>query len=234
MEPVEPSLTDPIAGIAALKDPVRRALYLHVSEQGGNVSRDQAARALGIGRALAAFHLDRLVDEGLLQVSYQRLSGRRGPGAGRPSKLYRRSDRQIAVSLPPRSYELAARLFARSLAARPSPETLAALSEAARDFGEGLGEEARAAAGPDATRGERLEAVQGALAPHGFEPQRRADGSIVLRNCPFHSLAEEHRDLVCGMNLCLMQGVLGGLEAAGVEAVLNPRPGFCCVELRPT
>ena len=104
-----------IAGIAALGEPVRRALYFYVVDRGGAVSRDQAARGTGVSRALAAFHLDKLVAAGLLATEFRRLTGRSGPGAGRPAKLYRRSEEQLAVSLPPRSYALAAELFAEAL-----------------------------------------------------------------------------------------------------------------------
>src|SRR5436309_13449272 len=100
-----------IESIASLKEPLRRALYRYVVEQPEPISREQASRALSISRPLTAFHLDKLVEEGLLDVSFRRLNGRSGPGAGRPAKLYHRSTRQVAVSLPPRSYELAARLF---------------------------------------------------------------------------------------------------------------------------
>src|SRR5512134_1888530 len=105
-----------IGRIAALADPVRRALYEYVAGSGDDVSRDQAARAARVARPLAAFHLDKLVEHGLLETSYRRLTGRRGPGAGRPAKLYRRSALQLDISLPARDYELAARLFARALA----------------------------------------------------------------------------------------------------------------------
>ena len=98
-----------IAAIASLDDPVRRGLYLYVSGRGREVGRDEAARAVRISRALAAFHLDKLVQHGLLVTTYRRLTKRRGPGAGRPAKPYRRSDRQLDVTLPPRRYELAGR-----------------------------------------------------------------------------------------------------------------------------
>src|SRR4051794_12135317 len=122
--------------IAVLVDPVRRRVYSHVSEQTEPVGRDATAAALGIGRPLAAFHLDRLVEAGLLDVTYRRLSGRTGPGAGRPSKLYARSRRDVSVSVPARRYELAARLFADALSRGAVGEgaTIAALTDAARSF----------------------------------------------------------------------------------------------------
>jgi len=109
---MNPNQNAAIDDVAVLSEPVRRALYAHVAEQPQPVGRDAAAVAVGVSRSLAAFHLDRLVDAGLLDVTYRRLSGRSGPGAGRPAKLYLRSSRQVELSLPARRYELAARLFA--------------------------------------------------------------------------------------------------------------------------
>jgi predicted ArsR family transcriptional regulator len=101
-----------VAGIAALADPIRRDLYLYVSAQPTPVSRDQASDALGIARHSAKFHLDKLAEEGLLDTSFKRLTERRGPGAGRPNKLYTRSSRQLSVILPERRYDLAGELLA--------------------------------------------------------------------------------------------------------------------------
>ena len=92
----------------ALGDPLRRRLYEHVADSGGEVGRAEAAEALGIQRTLAAHHLDRLVDAGLLDVGRRKVSGREGPGSGRPAKLYRRSESEVSIQLPPRDYELAA------------------------------------------------------------------------------------------------------------------------------
>src|SRR5512140_2388596 len=96
-----------VTGVAALAEPVRRDLYLYVVAQSEPVSRDQASEGVGVPRHTAKFHLDRLVEDGLLDVDYKRLSGREGPGAGRPTKRYRRSDRELSVALPPRRYDLA-------------------------------------------------------------------------------------------------------------------------------
>jgi predicted ArsR family transcriptional regulator len=220
-----------IGRIAALADPVRRALYEYVAGRGADVSRDQAARAARIARPLAAFHLDKLVEQGLLETSYRRLTGRRGPGAGRPAKLYRRSAVQLDLSLPARDYELAARLFARALAGTP-PATLARVRRAARELGRALGRDARAAAGPRAGRPTLLRRLDVVLRQRGYEPFRAPDRAIRLRNCPFDALAQDHRPLVCGMNLELLAGVVQGLGVAGCRAVLDPQPGACCVALR--
>lgn len=227
-----PDIERRIASIASLHEPVRRALYLHVSSQGRPVGRSEAADAVGISRALAAFHLDKLAEEGLLDVQFQRLGGRRGPGAGRPAKLYRRAGEVVELSLPPRSYELAARLFARALDCDGTAGKEPALQRVARQFGKTLGEDARQLAAPAQGQEDLLDAAETLLTAYGFEPRREPDGRIRLRNCPFDVLAQEHRSLVCGMNLALMRGVLEGLDIAGIEAVLDPLPGMCCVAFR--
>ena len=221
-----------IGRVAALADPVRRALYFYVARnaQDGAVSRDQAARGVRITRALAAFHLDKLVEQGLLEATYRRLTKRRGPGAGRPAKLYRRAREPIAVSLPPREYELAARLFAGSLedAAGPVP---ARVLKTTRAFGARLGRTARHAAGPRPTRRALQQEIQGILVAHGYEPFTSATGEIRQRKCPFDALAREYRPLMCGMNQALLAGVVRGVGLPKCRAVLDPQPGMCCVAL---
>ncbi|HMI24200.1 MAG TPA: transcriptional regulator, partial [Streptosporangiaceae bacterium] len=209
-----------------------------VTSHPGPVSRDEAASEAGIGRALAVYHLDKLVESGLLTASYQRPPGRSGPGAGRPAKMYARSDREFAVTVPPREYELAARLLVQAVEADPSDRSRTALAEAARRLGTELGSafrpspadryaDGRDAAGPEA--GERD--VKGVLTQQGYEPCGGADGVIRLRNCPFHQLAEQHRKLVCGMNLALVEGLVEGLGADGWHPAPDPRPGQCCVAI---
>jgi predicted ArsR family transcriptional regulator len=231
---VNPHQNDTIDDVAVLAEPVRRALYSHVAAQPQPVGRDAAAAAVGIGRPLAAFHLDRLVDAGLLEVTFRRLSGRTGPGAGRPAKLYQRSKRELELSLPARRYDVAARLFADALNAGAAGTVSAtdALDGAAHAFGESLGQEARRRAGPRPSRAKLLVAAREVLAEAGFEPMAGESEVVLLRNCPFDAIAQTHRDLVCGMNLSLMDGVISGLRATGIEAELDPQPGMCCVVWR--
>jgi predicted ArsR family transcriptional regulator len=217
-----------LAEAAILAEPVRRALYLYVARQPGEVSRDQAARAVAITRSLAAYHLDKLVRTGLLEAGYRRLHGRGGPGAGRPSKLYRRSGRDLRVAVPARDYELLARLAVRALDEGGRPEDV---REVARGHGTVLGSRARDAAGPRPDRERLARALVSILSEGGFEPVRR-DGEIRLRNCPFDALATSHRDLVCGMNLALLEGVLQGLGPTGFRAEPRRGPDWCCVAFR--
>jgi predicted ArsR family transcriptional regulator len=174
----------------------------------------------------AKFHLDRLCDEGLLQTEFRRLTGRTGPGAGRPAKLYRRADREFAVTLPERRYDLAARILATAVGQAENGAPLAdALRDAAYDEGHRLGA-ATSAAGPDLAR------LAQALATQGFEP--RVEGAeLALANCPFDSLAREHTALVCGLNRWYVQGTADGLGCRATRAYLAPAPGMCCIRARP-
>ena len=215
-----------VAAVAALAEPTRRRLYEHVARSPQPVSRDDVAGATGVPRPTAAFHLDRLVADGLLDVHYERRSGRTGPGAGRPAKLYRRAECSVSVSLPERRYDLAGDLLAAALAEAERSGERPATVLGRRAFRRG--QELAGEAGPDGGR----EAVVRVLEEYGFEP--RVDGEeIALVNCPFHVLAQEHTELVCGMNLRLVDGVLDGVPGAGLAASLRPGPGTCCVRLEP-
>jgi predicted ArsR family transcriptional regulator len=205
--------SDELETVAVLNDPVRRALYRFVALQGREVGRNEAAEAAGVQRTLAAFHLDKLVDAGLLEAGFKRLSDRTGPGSGRPAKVYRRAGAEHLVSLPPRDYRTLALVLAEVVDLLGGDEQA---EEAARRVGERLARD---------HVGETVDAV---LAARGYEPY--GEGAVTrLRNCPFHVLAEEHPLLVCSMNLALCRGMLAGLGEQGMEARLDPRPGECCV-----
>lgn len=224
-----------LASLASLDDPVRRGLYEVVCQRAQPVSRDDAARAAGIGRALAAYHLDKLVESGLLTATYQRPGGRTGPGAGRPAKIYTRSDREFAVTLPPREYELAARLLVRAVEADPSGHSRAALRAAARRLGSEIGGQALSQRAPErrgnGTADPELRDLETVLAQYGYEPEHCADDVVRLRNCPFHQLVRQHKETICGMNLALIDGVAAGLDARTLHPALNPAPGYCCVTI---
>jgi predicted ArsR family transcriptional regulator len=221
-----------LTGLAGLGDPLRRALYRHVVERGVPVSRDDAALAVGISRPLAAYHLDKLVDDGLLEPRDPLRAARPGPGAGRPAKHYVRADRQLELSLPVRDYATLAELLAGAVEADPTGTAQAALNRAAGSLGAQLGTEATTHIGADGDPDQVLAALRQTLAARGYEPYEDADGAIRLRNCPFDRIAAQHRQLVCGANLAMLRALtshLGGEPP--VRAVLNPQPGRCCVAL---
>jgi predicted ArsR family transcriptional regulator len=215
------------AAIGVLADPTRRALYEYVAAQHDAVGRDATAAALGIAKHTVSFHLDRLADEGLLEVEFRRLSGRSGPGAGRPSKLYRRSSREFAVTLPPRRYDLVGDILAAAVGRAGAGEDLDdALAASAHAEGRSVGGEAAGVAAPPG-----LPALAAVLAGQGYEPAVTPE-AVSLANCPFDALAQKHTALVCGLNRSFVQGVADGLGCAGVTAHLEPDPGHCCVTVR--
>lgn len=221
---------DRIAGVASLAEPQRRALYRFVVERGDAVSKDEAAAAMGVARTVAGFHLDRLVADGLLTTEFRRLTGRQGPGAGRPAKLYRRAEGELSVSLPARQYDLAARLLAAAVdqATRTGTPVGEALTGVATERGRQLGERAREVAGKRPSRRALLGAALAVLDEQGYEPRVRG-GEVVLANCPFHALVDEQRDLVCGMNHDLLCGMAAVVDDDVLAARLEPTEGTCCV-----
>lgn len=215
---------DEIGAVAVLADPTRRRLYDAVGAASGPIGREEAARAAAVPVHSARFHLDKLVDAGLLDISYARLTGRTGPGAGRPAKLYRRSQVDVAVSLPRRSYDLVGGVLAsaveRTLRGGDAKE---ALYEEAMARGRALGSSYDGA-------GDDLDRASGALAEEGFEPRRDGD-EVCLHNCPFDALVEAHTELVCGLNLDFVSGVLDGLGCSSARARLQPDADHCCVRV---
>jgi predicted ArsR family transcriptional regulator len=208
-----------VSSLAALGDPLRRRLYEFVVAQREPVSRDQAAEALGIARHAVKFHLDRLEGEGLLEAVFSRPTGKGGPGAGRPAKFYRRAAREFAVSLPERRYDLASHIMAEAITAseRDGVPISDALADAAHRTGRACAAETSA----------NLDQV---LADLGYEPQSDAAG-VKLANCPFHSLAADYTELVCGLNLNLINGLLAELGRPALRAELAPAEGWCCVRI---
>jgi predicted ArsR family transcriptional regulator len=205
-----------IEAAASLRDPVRTKLYDLISIQDGAMSRDEAALAVDVPRSTVAFHLDRMVESGLLEVEYRRRSGKGGPGAGRPAKLYRRSHHVITLSLPERRYDIVGEVLAGAIEkAQDGALSIAeAVAEVAREAG------ARAAEGhPD---------LLAALTAGGYEPRFEENGDVVFGNCPFDELADGHRSLVCGLNVNLVQGMA---ETCGCESSIHqdPTAGHCCV-----
>lgn len=222
--------TAQVNGIASLAEPGRRALYAFVAAQADPVSREQAAAGAGLPLHSARFHLDRLVDEGLLEVEFRRLTGKTGPGAGRPAKLYRRASRELSVSVPQRQYDLAGQILAMGVdkSVREGVEVSEAVRAAAAAEGRRIAE---ASDSDEVSATGELERTAHVLAGEGYEP-RIHDGEMTLSNCPFDSLAREHTELVCGLNLALVDGVVDGLGCTGLESELDPRQGQCCVKTR--
>jgi predicted ArsR family transcriptional regulator len=224
---------EPISALAALDDPLRRGMYEHIRHARHPVTRDEAAEVVGISRKLAAFHLDKLVTAGLLRTRYEFAGGIRK--VGRAPKVYEPSDLELRVSIPPRQHDVLAEILLDAVLDEGDGETArAAVLRTAHRHGEALGTAEREQARPGRLGAERALTLASAVVErHGFEPDRETPTCLRLRNCPFHPLAAKAPELVCGMNQAFLSGLLDGLQAAAVEAVLDPRAGECCVELRP-
>jgi predicted ArsR family transcriptional regulator len=217
-----------VVGVGSLADPVRRQLYRFVCSQAEPVSRDQAAAAVGVARHQAKFHLDRMEADGLLESDYVRLTGRSGPGAGRPAKRYRRADSELSVTIPPREYDLAGHIMAEAITDHVTSATpiAEAITKSAAAHGRAIGAESddlNPAADAVSRCLERL-------AQHGYEP-RVVGRTVYLANCPFHSLARNHNELVCGMNHALLSGLADVIAPDLLEVRLDPGENRCCVTL---
>ena len=221
-----------IRAIAALDDDLRWGMYEFIRAARRPVTRDEAAAAVGISRKLAAFHLDKLVDAGALRARYQAAGGIRR--VGRVPKVYEPSGTDIRVSIPPRSHDVLAGILLDAVACEDRGENARnAVRSVARDHGEQIGAAERQRTRPGRLGAERaLTLASKLLAERGFEPARESPTCLRLRNCPFHPLTARAPELVCGLNHAFVAGMMDGLQASTVEAVLDPRAGECCVELR--
>jgi predicted ArsR family transcriptional regulator len=213
--------------MGALEEGPRRRMYLFIRERTHPVSREEAAQAAGISIKLAAFHLDKLVEKGLLRATYGQPQGRLPGKVGRSSKLYEPSDLSLEISVPERRYDLLADTLAEAVTSGGAEAVACAI---AGRRGAALGRHA-----PVAGTDSPLVAAVKLLSSHGFEPaEAPGTTTFLLRNCPFQDVARGSPALVCQMNLAFVQGVLEGLGVEGAEARLDPCPSRCCVTLQPT
>jgi predicted ArsR family transcriptional regulator len=220
-----------MAAAAVLADDLRRRMYAFIRRADGPVTRDEVASEIGISRKLAAFHLDKLAAAGLLRTSFARPGGLRR--AGRTPKRYEPAAVDVQVSIPPREHALLAGILVDAVHSTAGDTAAQAAFRAAGERGRELGQAERTAARPGRLGAERaLTIATGFLERSGFEPVRAAPTQVLLRNCPFHPMATQAPELVCGINHAFLTGFLDGLGAASATAVLNPGAGRCCVELR--
>jgi predicted ArsR family transcriptional regulator len=220
-----------IRAVAALEDQLRRGMYAYIRQAGRPVGRDEAAGAVGISRKLAAFHLDKLVEAGVLCAHYAPLSGIRK--VGRAPKVYEPSGLDIRVNIPQRQHELLAGILLDAVLDEGDTSARATAVQLAKDSGTALGRTEQQRSKPGRLGTERaLTLAAQVLTGHGFTPARTASDRLRLRDCPFHPLTTKAPEFVCEVNRSFCAGVLTGLDAHTVTAVLEPLAGNCCVELR--
>jgi predicted ArsR family transcriptional regulator len=220
-----------VKAIASLDDDVRRALYQFVRRQTEPVTRQAAARAVRISPKLAAFHLDKLVERGLLDADHDHPEGVRRR-VGRAPKRYSASAQELSLSIPERHYDLIGAILVDTLVAADGSERPTEIAERiAAEGGQAIGE---------ATRRQRRHrgrlGIEGAVAlaedllrEHGYEPLRGVNDELRLRNCPFRALALRAPDLICAINLGFVSGLVHGIGNDNVDAYLTPTAGACCV-----
>jgi predicted ArsR family transcriptional regulator len=227
----KPTFAERLAALASLREPIRRRLYRYIRRAPAAVGRDEAADATGVSRAMAAFHLDKLVGLGLLRTEYRRLSGRTGRGAGRPAKLYRRSRRVFAMTLPERNHELLARLLAEKAAPAAGDRSS---DRPAHRYGRSLGARARRQVPITATPERLARCVGDVLEELGFEPVAAGGGDLVARNCPFDPLSRQYPAVVCQTAIEMVGGVIDGVGAGPLEVTRREAPDRCCVFVTPS
>ena len=234
-----------MAAVASLGDENRRKLFDFVAASGCAVSRDDAAGALGLPRSTVSFHLDRMVQDGLLAVEFRKLGGRSGPGSGRPAKLYVAAVREVAVSVPDRNYDLAAELLVSAIeeSAADGGSARDALLRAAHARGQAGARAQRDATGPAGSRAAAGAGFEDFLTAAGYRPETDAEGFLVLLNCPFHRIADGHAEVVCAMNGAFLAGAAAGcgidpgrVQALAIEDLRSQgaaRPAQCCARIGP-
>lgn len=219
--------------VASLGDEVRRSLYRYVRSEARSVTRDEAAGAVGVSRKLAAFHLDKLVERGLLVAAYGH-GDPPSPRVGRAPKVYRPSAIEVSVSIPPRRYDTLGEILLDTISAPPSVSLPAqTAARIARDRGRDQGAAVRVQRRLRRPGPERTVAVAAELLnAEGFEARTDGQGGLVLANCPYEAMARHAPQVVCTLNTAFVDGLLRGLGNDSVTAELEPTAGRCCVHIR--
>lgn len=229
--PPEPTAENRVETIAVLADGQRRRVFGYVRRARRPVTREEVAAHSGVSVKLAAFHLDKLVDAGLVRSRYETPSGVRK--VGRRPKVYEPAGTDLHVSIPERRPDVIAEILIDAVVTEQAEESArAAALRTARERGHEIGSAERAHTRPGRLGPERsVNAVEPVLESYGYEPDRPAPTTLRLLNCPFHQLVARSTELVCGINHAFLGGVLDGLQTSGIDAVLAPHPGRCCVEI---
>lgn len=198
--------------VAALGDPTRRRAFFHVRGAGEPQSKDQVAAELGIDRRLAGFHLDKLVDQGFLKADFRRRTGKSGPGAGRPAKMYSPTDTEVAVALPERHYDLLASLLLKAATDQSGAPPGDVLERVGYEFGlqVGLSEVANGRVAPDEAATAAAREVARVLSRYGFAATTSEEGgaTITACACPFEDLAFQDPERICGLDRAIWKGML--------------------------
>ncbi|MGH3414614.1 MAG: helix-turn-helix transcriptional regulator [Marmoricola sp.] len=204
----------------------RSRVLATLQDAGQPMDAAEVADVVGLHVNTARFHLDRLVESGLTDREPER---RERPG--RPRTLYRA--RPGGTPAGTRRYELLAEILA-SFVATQVPQPARAAQAAGREWGRFLTDRPRPYENTDAATATRH--LVSSLDELGFAPEARTTGGsrqILLRHCPFREAAGHHQEVVCGIHLGLMRGMLEELDAPLETERLDPfvEPDLCIAHL---
>lgn len=212
---------------SALGDPTRRAVYIAVREAAEPLTSTDVADLFDIHPNVARHHLDKLANDGYLEVDRRRQSGRSGPGAGRPAKCYSPSGKGIDLHFPSRRHDLLVELLVRIVERSGGSDAARVAEDVGREYGEELASEIGSPA--DAAYETAVTAIAKAMTGLGFEMSADPGaGRLLTSSCPFGGAAAQHPEVVCSLDRGIVSGLFAGMSRP-CEPVLHPDPHEACV-----
>jgi predicted ArsR family transcriptional regulator len=209
----------PLDRLAAAGDPQLRRILLYARSRREPFGASEAAASLEVHPTVARSRLDQLVEAGFLAVTLERRGGRRGPGAGRPAKVYRVAPDLEGVEFPDRRYAELIGLLLEKIPVRGRDQ---ALREAGADFGRRLA----GAAGlrPSRRVSTGLERLCDALGSLGFQVSvhslTRDQAVLTTPTCPLRPLVIQQpaaREIDRGMWAGLVERAVPRVSADSVD-----------------
>jgi predicted ArsR family transcriptional regulator len=199
--------------LEAIGDRERRETLLFARAHQQPLTADEVAAAQGIHRNVARGRLERLAEAGLLIASFERRTGRTGPGAGRPAKTYRVAPELTAIEFPKRRYEQLIGLVVDALPERGRRERLHEIGIA---FGREFAREMRLrSAKTFRTALDRVCAALGALGYQAAIAEMSGERAVITTaTCPLRPLVRAHPALAT-----LDQGMWSALVARAFEGI---------------
>jgi predicted ArsR family transcriptional regulator len=205
--------------LEAVGIPELREALLFVRGRREPVSADDLAGVQHVHRNVARRRLDRLAAAGLLVTRSERRSGRTGPGAGRPARIYAASPETTGIEFPARHYEELVGLLVDALPQRSRSKRL---HDVGLDLAAGLLRGAPIAPARDLRIG--VERVCDAVGRLGFQASVEAvdeeTAVIATPTCPLRPLVvkrPETADVDRGMWCGLIAGGLQDVRGADVS-----------------
>ena len=208
---------------SAFGDPTRRRIYLEAHEHPDGVTASEIATRFALHANVARHHLDKLAAGGYLEVHTGRSIA--GAGAGRPSKRYVATAREVELQFPVRHDDLVMTLLARALELLPRAAAEAMAEEVGAEYGQAMATSLEPAGEGQRSFRSALHAVADALTAHGFAAHAEGRGdvrSIVSDHCPFGGPAVAS-PVICAVDRGMVKGMLATLYGATDPATASSR-----------